>query len=121
MAKHRMGRINEEIKKEISNIIRDDISDPRLTAMVSITKVEVTSDFRYAKVFVSLFGNDESKKDSLQALKRSAGFIRREIGHRIQLRYTPEMILELDTSIERGMHINDLLSNLKEKKKDDNK
>ncbi len=116
MAKHRIGRINEEIKKEISNIIRDDISDPRLTAMVSVTKVEVTSDLRYAKVFVSLFGNEDSKKESLDALKRSAGFIRREIGHRVQLRYTPEMILELDTSIERGMHINSLLSNLKEKK-----
>lgn len=121
MAKHRIGRINEEIKKEISNIIRDDISDPRLTAMVSVTKVEVTNDLRYAKVFVSLFGNEESKKDTLEVLKRSAGFIRREVGHRIQLRLTPEIVIELDTSIENGMHINSLLSSLKGNKKDDNK
>lgn len=121
MAKHRIGRINEEIKKEISNIVRDEISDPRLTAMVSVTKVEVTSDLRYAKVFVSLFGNDESQKESLEALKSSAGFIRREVGHRINLRYTPEIILELDNSIEQGMHINTLLSDLKEKNKNDKK
>lgn len=121
MAKHRIGRINEEIKKEISNIVRDEISDPRLTAMVSVTKVEVTSDLRYAKVFVSLFGNDESQKESLEALKSSAGFIRREVGHRINLRYTPEIILELDNSIEQGIHINTLLSDLKERNKNDKK
>lgn len=121
MAKYRLGRINEEIKKEFSNIIRYDINDPRLTAMVSVTKVEVTSDLRYAKAYVSIFGDEESKKESLEALKNSAGFIRREIGHRIKLRYTPEIIIEIDKSIEHGMHINDLLSDLKEKKSDDNK
>ncbi len=115
MTKYRLGRINEEIKKELSNIIRDDINDPRLTAMVSVTKVEVTNDLRYAKVFISLFGNEDSKKQSLEALNKSAGFMRREIGHRVKLRYTPELVLELDESIERGMHINNLLTNLKGK------
>ncbi|MCY6372518.1 30S ribosome-binding factor RbfA [Clostridium ganghwense] len=113
MAKYRLGRINEEIKKELSNIIRDEISDPRLTAMVSVTKVDVTNDLRYAKVFVSIFGNEDSEKQSFEALKSSVGFMRREIGHRVKLRYTPELILELDNSIEHGMHINDLLANLK--------
>lgn len=121
MAKYRLGRINEEIKKEVSNIIQYDINDPRLTAMVSVTRVEVTNDLRYAKAFVSIFGTDEAKKESLQALRNSSGFIRREVGHRIKLRYTPEIIIELDKSIEHGMHINDLLSDLKEQDEDDNK
>ncbi|MCY6483930.1 30S ribosome-binding factor RbfA [Clostridium aestuarii] len=117
MSKYRLGRINEEVKKEISNIIRDDVNDPRLTAMVSITKVEVTNDLRYAKVFVSLFGNEESKKASFNALKSSLGFIRREVGHRVKLRCTPQIILELDNSIENGMHINELIHNLKKDEK----
>ncbi|KEI10400.1 ribosome-binding factor A [Clostridium sp. K25] len=121
MAKYRLGRINEEVRKEISNIIRDDIHDPRLTAMVSVTRVEVTNDLRYAKVFISIFGSDNSKEETLEALKSSAGFIRREVGHRVKLRYTPEIVLELDESIEHGMHINDLLSNLKGNKRNDNR
>lgn len=114
MTKYRSGRINEEIKKEISSILMNDIKDPRLSAMVSITKVDVTKDLRYAKVFVSLFGNEESKTNSLSALKSSSGFIRREIGHRINLRYTPEIIFEIDDTIEKGMHIDKLLQQIKE-------
>ena len=120
MVKYRSGRINEEIKKEISEIIRNEVHDPRLTAMVSVTKVDVTKDLRYAKVFVSIFGNEEEKKNTLSALKSSSGFIRREIGHRINLRFTPELIIELDNTIEHGMHINALLESVKEKKPHDN-
>lgn len=120
MAKYRNNRINEEMRKEVSNIIRDDIRDPRLSAMISVTRVDVTKDLRYAKVFISLFGNDESKKNTLDALKNSAGFIRREIGHRVNLRYTPEIIIELDNSIEQGMHIDALLHQIKEKEHHDN-
>jgi ribosome-binding factor A len=121
MAKYRLGRINEEIKKEISNIIQYDINDPRLTAMVSVTRVEVTNDLRYAKAFISIFGTDEEKKESIEALKNSVGFIRREVGHRVKLRYTPEIIIEVDKSIEHGMHINEILSDLKEQDKHDTK
>lgn len=120
MAKYRSGRINEEIKKEISNIIRNDIKDPRLSAMVSITNVDVTKDLRYAKVFVSIFGSNESKEESMQALKSSAGYIRREVGNRINLRYTPQVMFELDNSIENGMHIEKILHEIKEKSADDN-
>lgn len=120
MAKYRAGRINEEMKKEISNIIRSDIKDPRLSAMVSVTNVDVTKDLRYAKVFISVFGNEESKNATLTALKSSAGFIRREVGHRINLRYTPEIIIELDESIERGMHIDELIHSIREKENHDN-
>lgn len=120
MTKYRSGRINEEMKKEISNIIQNDIRDPRLSAMISVTKVDVTKDLRYAKVYVSIFGKDEEKQESISALKNSSGFIRREIGHRINLRYTPEIIIELDNSIEHGMHIDEILNSIKEKKNNDN-
>ncbi len=120
MAKHRGGRINEEMKREISSIIQSDIRDPRITAMVSVTKVDVTKDLRYAKVYVSVFGEDESKKNTVEALKSSSGFIRREIGHRIKLRCTPEIIIELDNTIEHAMHIDALLHQIKEKEHHDN-
>lgn len=120
MVKHRSGRINEEIRKEISDIIQNNIRDPRLSAMVSVTKVDVTKDLRYAKVFVSIFGKEDAKKETLNAIKSSAGFIRREIGHRVNLRFTPELIIELDETIEHGMHIDSLLHQIREKDKNEN-
>ncbi|MGL5380964.1 30S ribosome-binding factor RbfA [Clostridium sp.] len=116
MANYRGGRINEEVKREISVIIRDEIKDPRMTAMVSVTSVEVTKDLRYAKVFVSIFGkNEEEKKDTFAALKSASGYIRREIGRRINLRNTPQVIFELDDSINYGMKIGALIERVKEK------
>jgi ribosome-binding factor A len=97
------------MKKEIADLISNTIKDPRLPELVSITAVRVTKDLRYAKVFVSVYGNDQQKKDALQALKHAAGFVRREIGQRIQLRYTPEILFVLDDSIEYGMHISNLI------------
>ena len=120
MTNYRSGRINEEMKKEISNIIRNDIKDPRVTAMVSVTKVDVTKDQKYAKVYVSIYGKNKSKENTFEALKNSEGFIRREIGHRIKLRNTPEIIIELDNTIEYGMHIDDILHKIKENEKHDN-
>ncbi|MBP2031670.1 ribosome-binding factor A [Clostridium algifaecis] len=116
MSKYRSSRINEEMRKEISNIIRNDVKDPRITAMVSVTKVDVTKDLSYAKVFVSLYGDNKSKEETLEALKSSAGFIRREVGHKIRLRNTPEILIELDDTIEHGMHIDELLRKIKEQK-----
>ena len=116
MANYRGGRINEEVRKEVSDIIRNNIKDPRLTAMVSVTSVSVTKDLRYAKIFVSVFSNyEEEKNNSFLALKNSAGFVRKELGHRINLRYTPEVLFELDNSIDKGMHIDSLLQKIKEK------
>ncbi|SKA76497.1 ribosome-binding factor A [Clostridium sp. USBA 49] len=114
MVNYRRGKINEEIKRELSNIIHNDLKDPRLTAMISITNVEVTRDLRYGKVFVSVFGSEDDKNNSIVALKNSAGFLRRELGHRINLRYTPELIIELDNTIEKGMHIDSLIKKIKE-------
>ena len=116
MANYRGGRINEEVKREISTIIRNEIKDPRLTAMVSVTDVKVTKDLRYAKVFVSIFGkDDEDKNNTFIALKNASGYIRREIGQRINLRYNPQIIFELDDSINYGMHIEELIQKVKDK------
>ena len=116
MANYRGGRINEEVKREVSNIIRNEIKDPRLTAMVSVTDVKVTKDLRYAKVFVSIFGKDEEEKNNtFLALKNASGYIRREIGQRINLRYNPQMIFQLDDSINYGMHIEQLIAKVKDK------
>ena len=116
MANYRGGRINEEVKREISNIIRNEIKDPRLTAMVSVTDVKVTKDLRYAKVYVSIFGKDEEEKNNtFLALKNASGYIRREIGQRINLRYNPQILFELDDSINYGMHIEELIQKVKEK------
>lgn len=106
----RTDRISEEMKKEISAIIQYELKDPRLPQMISVTGVDVTKDLRYAKVYVSVLGSENEKQDAIAGLKSAAGFIRREIGRRIQLRYTPEILFELDNSIERGVYINKLIN-----------
>lgn len=106
----RINRISEEVRKELSDIIQNDIKDPRLPRMVSILNVNVTKDLRYAKVHISVLGSEEDKKNALSALKSAAGYIRREIGHRVQLRYTPEFHFELDSSIEKGVYITKLIN-----------
>lgn len=114
MPNYRGGRINEEVKKEISALIREEIKDPRLTAMISVTAVKVTKDLSYAKVYVSIFCKDEEEKNSnFEALKNAAGFIRKEIARRINLRQSPQIIFELDDSIDYGMHIDELIQKTK--------
>ncbi len=109
----RITRISEEVKREISNIIQNELKDPRLPSLVSIIDCQVTKDLGHAKVYVSVMGTDEEKKNAIKALKSAAGFIRRELGHKVQLRATPEIHFELDNSIEHGMYINRLLDNAK--------
>lgn len=112
----RTDRISEEMKKEISSIIQNELKDPRLPQMISVIAANVTRDLRHAKIYISVLGNDEEKKNAINALKSAAGFIRREVSHRMQLRYTPEMQFELDESIERGVYITKLINEtMKEK------
>ncbi len=105
----RTNRISEEVRREISEIVQNELKDPRLSRMTSIISVNVTRDLRYAKVYVSVLGSEEEKKNTINGLKSAAGFIRREIGQRIQLRYTPELQFELDNSIERGVYLSKLI------------
>lgn len=108
MAGSRIVKINEEVRKELSDIIRN-LKDPRLPLMTSVVSVNVTPDLRYAKAFISVMGDEKAKENAVAALKSSKGFVRREMGRRINLRYTPEFVFELDSSIEHGARINQLL------------
>jgi ribosome-binding factor A len=119
MVSYRNGRINEEIKKDVSNTIQNKIKDPRLSAMVSVTKVDTTKDLSYTKVYVSIFGNELAKKETIKALKSSTSLIRKEIGIHVKLRHVPQVIIEIDETIERAMHMENIFHQIKEKDKDD--
>jgi len=106
----RIDRISEEVRRELDKIIREDVRDPRVGGMFSIVRCEVTRDLKFCKVRVSVLENDK-REPMIAALKNAAGFIRRELGHRVQLRYTPELIFELDTNIEYAARINEILKN----------
>ena len=119
MASYRKGRINEDLQRELSALIRT-LKDPRVQqSMVSVTKVEATGDLRYAKVYISVLDKDKSK-ETLKGLKSAGGFLRREIGSRLQLRYTPELIFEEDDSIAYGAKMFNLLRSLDIKEDDGN-
>ena len=120
MSDQRIDRISSEMQKELSDIIQNHLKDPRITGMLSITKVIVTKDLRYAKVYVSVLGGS-SPEETLEGLESSKGFIRKEIGKRISLRYTPEIIFELDHSIEYGVHISSILKKIMPKKEEEKK
>jgi len=107
--KKRIGRLAEEIKREISFMLRDDIRDPRLPQMISIVSVDLTNDLRYAKVYVSVLGSAEECKKAMLALKSASGFIRRGVGQKIKMFYVPELQFELDTSIAQGAYISKLI------------
>ena len=114
MASNRIGRINEEIQKELSSLIRN-LKDPRVQdTMISITHVEATPDLRYAKIFVS-FLQEERAADALKGLKSAGGYLRRELGRSLQLRYTPERVWEADDSITYGAKMLKLINSLEVK------
>ena len=108
----RTDRIASEIMREAERIIREDVSDPRTQCMFSITHVDVTRDLRYAKIYVSIYEEDK-REPMMKALKSAAGFIRHNLGRRVQLRYTPELLFELDTTIEYGVHIASLINQVR--------
>lgn len=108
MASNRIGRINEEIQRELSTLLRT-VKDPRLqNALVTITHVDTTSDLRYSRIFVSALDKSQ-EKDMMRGLKSAAGYLRRELGAALRLRYTPELQFLADDSIEQGAHILEML------------
>ncbi|MBS7298583.1 MAG: 30S ribosome-binding factor RbfA [Eubacteriales bacterium] len=111
MAKERINKINEEMHRVLAEIIRE-LKDARIPLMTSVVAVSVTNDLSYAKVFVSVMGDEETQKRALQGLKSAAGYVRREVGRRIDIRHTPEILFELDRSIEHGAYINKIISEL---------
>lgn len=111
MAKDRINKINEEVRRELSNIVRE-LKDARIPMMTSIVAVNVTNDLSYAKVYVSVMGDEAVQKKAIEGLKSASGFVRREIGRRLQLRHTPEFLFELDHSIEYGSKINQIINDI---------
>ncbi|MBQ9761687.1 MAG: 30S ribosome-binding factor RbfA [Oscillospiraceae bacterium] len=111
MASNRINRINEEIQKELSNLIRN-LKDPRIqNTMISITRVETTPDLRYTKVYVSFLQEDKAA-DALKGLQSAAGYLRRELGQGLKLRYTPQIVWALDDSITYGAKMLALINSL---------
>ncbi|KPU28171.1 ribosome-binding factor A [Caloranaerobacter sp. TR13] len=115
MSTKRLKRISEEIKKIVSDLIREGLKDPRISMLTSITEVEVTKDLRYAKIYVSILGNEDEREATLTGLKNATSFIRKEIGNKLKIRYTPEPVFYLDKSIERGIYISQLLNKINQK------
>ena len=108
MASNRIGRINEEIQRELSSLLRT-LKDPRLqNGLVSVTHVDTTNDLRYCKVYVSALDKSQ-EADVMKGLKSAAGYLRRELGAAVQLRYTPQLQFVADDSIEQGAHILEML------------
>lgn len=113
MSTKRMGRINEEIQRELARLIPT-VKDPRVTGLISVTGVDATADLKYAKVYVSVLDKSDTK-ELLRGLKSAAGYLRREVGHALQLRATPELTFVEDTSIGQGARIREVLRGLEEK------
>lgn len=112
MSKVRTNRVAEQIKKELGIILQREMKDPRI-GFITVTGVEVTNDLSIAKVYISVMGNEDQQNETLKALEKAQGFLRSELGSRIQMRYIPELNFKIDHSIEYGNRIESLISKIK--------
>lgn len=102
-------RINMEVQRELSQIIRSEIKDPRIHPLTSVVAVEITPDLKYCKAYISVLGDEEAGKATIEGLRSAASFVRRELAHRVNLRNTPEIKFILDQSIEYGVNMSKLI------------
>ncbi|WXR61752.1 30S ribosome-binding factor RbfA [Peptostreptococcaceae bacterium AGR-M142] len=115
----RTSRISEEMKKVLGQMIsKGEIKDPRINSLMSITNVDVTSDLSYAYIYISVFGSNAN--ESLKGLNKAKGYIRKELGRRVKLRHTPELIFKIDDSIEKGIKMSKLINEVNKKEEDSN-
>jgi len=112
--KTRMIRVNDEITRITAGIIRSDLSDPRIGTVVSVIRSETTSDLKHCKIFISIIGDEEKRRETMEALKKATGFIRRKLAETINLRQTPELNFVYDDSIEHGMRMRKLIEEANE-------
>lgn len=105
---HRQEKLGELFAVELSDLLRTRVKDPRV-GFASITRVEVSGDYRHAKIYVSVLGSEQERADTIKALKHATGFLRHELASRVTLRYMPEIVFKLDTSIEQGSRILELI------------
>lgn len=113
MTNKRAVRVGELLKEEISQIVLREMKDPRI-GFVSVTDVEVSGDLRHAKVFISVYGSEKEKEETLEGLQQAQGFVRKLVGERVKIHHTPEIIFRYDDSIENGVHISEIIKDLKE-------
>ncbi len=116
---YRQGRLGEEIRKIISELLLKELKDPRLSAMISVTAVEVTSDGSYATIYLSVLGlssaaedMEKQQQDVIEGMNHAKGLIRKEIGHQVKLRHVPDLIFKIDRSMEYGRHIDKIINDL---------
>lgn len=102
-------RINMEVQRELSNIIRTEMKDPRIDPLTSVVSVDVTADLKYCKAYISVLGDEGSQKNTLEGLKSAEGFIRKKLASSLNLRNTPELIFVIDQSIEYGVNMSKLI------------
>lgn len=114
----RISRVNDEIFKEISQIVRAELKDPRIGAMTSVVRVDTTQDLKYCKVYVSVLGDEAQKESVMKGLKNAGGFIRHLIAERVNLRITPELIFKLDESAEYAVHMEQLMRQISQDRKE---
>lgn len=118
MSYQRIDRISEQVRRDVDQIIREQVSDPRVKGTYSVTRADVTRDLRYAKIYVSIL-EEENREPMMAALKNAAGFIRHELRARMIIRYAPELLFELDHNIEYGVHIASVLKQVQPQSKTD--
>ena len=109
---HRVERIGAQIQRDISDLLRSQVRDPRLATMISVTRVEVSSDFKNATVHVSVLGDDAQKRDMMKGLNAASGFLRRELTRRLNLRRSPELMFKMDESMEQAARVLKLLDDI---------
>lgn len=115
----RTERLNKTIKREISWLLEREVNDPRLSTLVSVTRVSVSLDLMYAKVFVSILGNEENKTEVLAGFNAASGFLRRELSSRLRLRHVPQLSFRYDDSIERGASLLQIIQQVGDSHKPD--
>lgn len=120
MSYPRVNRINEEYKKVISQIIRNDLKDPRISGMASVVSVDVTKDLSYATVYISVLGSEDEKTNTMEGLTKSAGYVRREVGKKVKLHHTPVILFKEDNSIEYGVSMSQKIAELSKQNSSDN-
>lgn len=116
----KIGRVNEEIRRIVSEIIINGLKDPRVDSLTSVTFVKTTNDLRYTNIYFSVYGDDLKKRETMEGLEKAKGFIRREIGRNLDLRIVPEPIFHLDTQLEEAQKMDELISRVVQGEYNDN-
>lgn len=109
---NRITRINEELRQELSSILRSGVKDPRISPLTSVLRAEITPDFKHCKIYISVLGDTEVQKNTEEGLKSSSGFIKGELAHRVNLRQTPDLHFVMDHSIEYGVHMSKIIDDV---------